>query len=1482
MAQANEGSNPPVLDDHINYEDWTKDLNVWKLFTNTPAAKQGPRLYLSLKGTAKTLARKIPIEQISADTGFNTIIAKLDEHFKKDKTQLAYIKLEEFETYRRKPDTSIKEYIQQFEELNEKIIEYDMKLPDGVVAYKLLHHANLGTTELNLIKATMSELTYKEIKDKLQKIFTDETRLPIKNEPVIKLEKPLFNNETKTTEETYFLRGGYRSSNNYRGRIANRGDSYRSRGNEQRSYNYRGRDTEQRISNFRGRNTEQRGKSFNQTQSTRKLNPPDENGQPSKCLICNSIFHWAKNCPDAYENQKYSNKVNFVEKEEDQKPDKTWLPMFLRTQVDVNEIKIFKSDEVEEQKELQILLGEALSSAIIDSGAPENVCGRIWLDDYLGKLNSEELKLVTWNSCKKKYKFGHNEPITATKSVQFPTKIASKDVLLKTDVVEVEIPLLLSKAALKKASAKMNFENDTIELWGKEENLLESSCGHYMIPILNHTESKNKTEMKISYNIIQEKDDVMKKAMKIHKHFSHANKKRIQKIIEEAGIWSEEMNQALDEIERTCKECKIYSKPPLKPAVGMSLSRSFNDLISMDLKDYNHKGRKYKLLHIIDNCTRFSQCVRISSKTKEVVLEAIIKCWIQVFGPPRKILTDNGGEFLNEEFLELCDKMNINMKMTAAEAPWSNGMIERHHKVICDVLNKTLEEIEDFDIALAWATQAKNSLYNFHGFSPFTLVFGMNPKIPNTIDSSLPAQENITTSELLEKHLNLMHQTRAAFIKSESEEKIKRALRRNVSSSVNKRFFTGDKVYIKRNKDDRWSGPGTVVGQENQQILVRIGGFYYRMHPCRVISVEESNELMVKNDTNENKTRENNEKEIIEQENVEDLFENIEQIPENNENLQENENNETVGQTPNRRQRFPRIGIKINYKIGEEDWKQGEVRSKVNLYQDDHMYNINTTENENIQLDFKNQVKAWKPLTEEQENETLFNKRERGSYQMKTEEIFLSASLDKEKITEAKLEEIESWRRNNVFEEINDIGQDRVSVKWIVKEKIKNNMRKYKARLVARGYEELDEPRSDSPTCSKDTIRIVLSIAAAKNWPIKAIDIKTAFLQSNPIQREVLLKPPTEANAPNKLWKLRTCIYGLHDASRSWFVSVRTELKSLGADTVKGDPTFYYWKLKGQLIGILCSHVDDFLYTGNKDYEQVIRRIKQKFEISSEDAEAFKYLGIDLQSHRDGFSINQIKYIQTLEPIEITEKRKQNQNDPLNKSEIKSLRSLIGKLNWVTTQTRPDIAFDLRVLASRMHEGTVKDIVEANKLLKRTKSEEVLIKFPKLKNLEQCKLVVYSDSSYANLKDCGSQGARVIFLVDEENKAALLNWNSKRLRRVVRSTLTSETLALSDAVDTAYMLNHMISQLIFNDERKLKIHCMVDSRSLVENVRTSHTLEEKRLLVDMAALRESKDNEEIEIEWIETKENLANPLTKKSAYTGKLLEVMRNGSLLPQ
>ena len=165
MATAREGecSAPPMLTDDTVYEDWLKDLEVWKLFTNTPDTKKGPRLYLNLKGKARELVRSIPTAQIGSETGLYVIVAKLNEHYQKDKVQRSYLELEAFEGYRRKSDCDIQSYITEFERLNNKINEHGMILPDGVLAYKLLHHANLQTRDVNLIKATMSELKYEEM-----------------------------------------------------------------------------------------------------------------------------------------------------------------------------------------------------------------------------------------------------------------------------------------------------------------------------------------------------------------------------------------------------------------------------------------------------------------------------------------------------------------------------------------------------------------------------------------------------------------------------------------------------------------------------------------------------------------------------------------------------------------------------------------------------------------------------------------------------------------------------------------------------------------------------------------------------------------------------------------------------------------------------------------------------------------------------------------------------------------------------------------------------------------------------------------------------------------------------------------------------------------------------------------------------------------------------------------------------------------------
>ena len=68
-------------------------------------------------------------------------------------------------------------------------------------------------------------------------------------------------------------------------------------------------------------------------------------------------------------------------------------------------------------------------------------------------------------------------------------------------------------------------------------------------------------------------------------------------------------------------------------------------------------------------------------------------------------------------------------------------------------------------------------------------------------------------------HVHAMHAARQAFIKSESAEKLRRALRHQTRTYSDVKYFTGDIVYYKRNNSSEWKGPGTVIGQDGQQVI---------------------------------------------------------------------------------------------------------------------------------------------------------------------------------------------------------------------------------------------------------------------------------------------------------------------------------------------------------------------------------------------------------------------------------------------------------------------------------------------------------------------------------------------------------------------------------------------------------------------------------------------------------------------------------------
>ena len=321
-------------------------------------------------------------------------------------------------------------------------------------------------------------------------------------------------------------------------------------------------------------------------------------------------------------------------------------------------------------------------------------------------------------------------------------------------------------------------------------------------------------------------------ASKLHRQFAHPTPAKLIKLIRNAGVKDKILEREINLISSQCITCVKLQKPSPRPIVCMPLANRFNEAVAMDLKVW---GKLYFLV-FVDLATRFCSASVIQNKQPPTIIRFFFLCWIAIFGPPKKILSDNGGEFNNYEMRALGDAFNIKIMTTAAESPWSNGVCERLNGVLGTLVSKVYDDAQcDIQVALAWAVSARNALDNNSGFSPNHLVFGFNPAIPDIYHSELPGLENVTSSAMVRKNLNALHAARQEFVKFESAEKLRRALRYNVRNTQISDLNNGDQVFYKRNDGNTWHGPGVIIGKDGKQILVRHGGIYVRVHTARLV-----------------------------------------------------------------------------------------------------------------------------------------------------------------------------------------------------------------------------------------------------------------------------------------------------------------------------------------------------------------------------------------------------------------------------------------------------------------------------------------------------------------------------------------------------------------------------------------------------------------------------------------------------------------------
>merc|ERR1711867_5586 len=207
----------------------------------------------------------------------------------------------------------------------------------------------------------------------------------------------------------------------------------------------------------------------------------------------------------------------------------------------------------------------------------------------------------------------------------------------------------------------------------------------------------------------------------------------------------------------------------------------------------------------------------------------------------------------------------------------------------------------------------------------------------------------------------------------------------------------------------------------------------------------------------------------------------------------------------------------------------------------------------------------------------------------------------KPEIVEAKNNEIENLKTYETFEEFMDEGQETIGSRWIITEKQKHDGQKqdYKAILVAKGFQEIDQPQSDSPTAAEESFKLLMALAANQNFKIVSMDRRAAFLQAKKLDREVFVRPPDDIKKEGVVWKLLKPLYGLDDASRKFYLKVKETLQELRLKTLPGDDAFYYKHKNGKLMGLILSHVDDFTIAGDTDFvKRIVTGIKERFTVS--------------------------------------------------------------------------------------------------------------------------------------------------------------------------------------------------------------------------------------------------------------------------------------------
>ncbi|KAI3733564.1 hypothetical protein L6452_13008 [Arctium lappa] len=379
-----------------------------------------------------------------------------------------------------------------------------------------------------------------------------------------------------------------------------------------------------------------------------------------------------------------------------------------------------------------------------------------------------------------------------------------------------------------------------------------------------------------------------------------------------------------------------------------------------------------------------------------------------------------------------------------------------------------------------------------------------------------------------------------------------------------------------------------------------------------------------------------------------------------------------------------------------------------------------------------------------------------------------------------------------------------IGTKWIFRNKRDERgiVIRNKARLVAQGYtqeEGIDYEEVFAPVARIEAIRLFLAYVSYMNFKVYQMDVKSAFLYGSIEEEVYVCQPPGFENPsyPDRVYKLKKALYGLHQAPRAWYDTLSSYLLENGFERGVIDKTLFIKRKKKDIL-LVQIYVDDIIFGSTRDkmckeFEELMH---QRFKMSSMGELTF-FLGLQVQQKSDGIFICQSKYVQDIltkfgfsdsKPASTPmETHKQITADLEGEDmDVHQYRSMIGSLMYLTA-SRPDIMFPVCVCARFQVRPKQSHFQAVKRIFRYLKGKPRLgLWYPQDSPFD---LIAYSDSDLggANL-DRKSTSGGCQFL-----GARLVSWQCKKQTTVSTSTTEAEYIvAASCCSQVLWIQNQML------------------------------------------------------------------------------------------